>query len=97
MHAVVGTGSLLHFPTRRSSDLSRTASSPVNAFGSTPARASITPAGTAFAGVMLALAGVLPDRKRTRLNSCHLGTSYAVFCLKKKKINTTATVNAIRE
>ena len=25
------------------------------------------------------------DRKRTRLNSSHLGTSYAVFCLKKKR------------
>src|SRR5262245_62584391 len=30
-----------------------------------------------------------PDRKSTRLNSSHLGISYAVFCLKKKK--TTAT------
>src|SRR5258705_1531576 len=27
----------------------------------------------------------LPDRKSTRLNSSHLGISYAVFCLKKKK------------
>src|SRR5436853_5022809 len=25
-----------------------------------------------------------PDRKSTRLNSSHLGSSYAVFCLKKK-------------
>src|SRR5205814_10170897 len=34
-----------------------------------------------------ALAGVVPqqDRKSTRLNSSHLGISYAVFCLKKKK------------
>src|SRR5262245_63393941 len=28
--------------------------------------------------------GVLGDRKSTRLNSSHLGISYAVFCLKKK-------------
>src|SRR5262245_63381875 len=28
------------------------------------------------------------DRKSTRLNSSHLGISYAVFCLKKKKKNT---------
>src|SRR5205814_7683544 len=28
------------------------------------------------------------DRKSTRLNSSHLGISYAVFCLKKKKYNT---------
>src|SRR5258705_7917578 len=29
---------------------------------------------------------VFLDRKSTRLNSSHLGISYAVFCLKKKKI-----------
>src|ERR1039458_10631866 len=28
----------------------------------------------------------LRDRKSTRLNSSHLGISYAVFCLKKTKI-----------
>src|ERR1039458_10604925 len=27
---------------------------------------------------------VIQDRKSTRLNSSHLGISYAVFCLKKK-------------
>src|SRR5262245_62943660 len=30
------------------------------------------------------------DRKSTRLNSSHLGISYAVFCLKKKKTQTIA-------
>src|SRR5437899_7176315 len=30
----------------------------------------------------------LGDRKSTRLNSSHLGISYAVFCLKKKKTET---------
>src|SRR5256885_9391095 len=29
---------------------------------------------------------LVPDRKSTRLNSSHLVISYAVFCLKKKKI-----------
>src|SRR6266850_6397886 len=29
------------------------------------------------------------DRKSTRLNSSHLVISYAVFCLKKKKINSS--------
>src|SRR5205814_10163784 len=29
------------------------------------------------------------DRKSTRLNSSHLGISYAVFCLKKKNKNTS--------
>src|SRR5471030_3391177 len=34
------------------------------------------------------------DRKSTRLNSSHLGISYAVFCLKKKKHdNKSALVN----
>src|SRR5947199_7346918 len=32
-----------------------------------------------------AVIGMLLDRKSTRLNSSHLGISYAVFCLKKKK------------
>src|ERR1035441_10957556 len=32
------------------------------------------------------------DRKSTRLNSSHLGISYAVFCL-KKKINNLLTEN----
>src|SRR5947199_2602155 len=30
-------------------------------------------------------AKLVRDRKSTRLNSSHLGISYAVFCLKKKK------------
>src|SRR3712207_6891885 len=29
------------------------------------------------------------DRKSTRLNSSHANISYAVFCLKKKKVQTT--------
>src|SRR3712207_7492468 len=33
-----------------------------------------------------------PDRKSTRLNSSHANISYAVFCLKKKKINKTKYV-----
>src|SRR5207253_6182355 len=35
------------------------------------------------------------DRKSTRLNSSHVAISYAVFCLKKKKIKTS-TDNQIR-
>src|SRR3712207_7633817 len=33
------------------------------------------------------------DRKSTRLNSSHAYISYAVFCLKKKKIQTTLINN----
>src|SRR3712207_9359461 len=46
------------------------------------------PAAAALQGVTLAV-GVfvhLEDRKSTRLNSSHANISYAVFCLKKKKI-----------
>src|SRR5258705_7837963 len=32
------------------------------------------------------------DRKSTRLNSSHLGISYAVFCLKKKKNTPTSSI-----
>src|SRR3712207_7991765 len=35
--------------------------------------------------------GCLLDRKSTRLNSSHANISYAVFCLKKKKITITST------
>src|SRR5437764_4675452 len=35
----------------------------------------------------LAITNVQTDRKSTRLNSSHRCISYAVFCLKKKKIN----------
>src|SRR5262245_65344547 len=43
-----------------------------------------------FANEDLALEHVVAeDRKSTRLNSSHLGISYAVFCLKKTKPATT--------
>src|SRR5690349_22148951 len=38
---------------------------------------------------------VLGDRKSTRLNSSHVEISYAVFCLKKKRVqNSTSTKSA---
>src|SRR2546427_4819692 len=36
--------------------------------------------------------GDLRDRKSTRLNSSHSQISYAVFCLKKKKLNKQETI-----
>src|SRR5262245_64924159 len=36
--------------------------------------------------------GPIIDRKSTRLNSSHLGISYAVFCLKKKKPRSTRVI-----
>src|SRR5947199_7576343 len=35
--------------------------------------------------LLVVAGGWVLDRKSTRLNSSHLGISYAVFCLKKKK------------
>src|SRR5256885_12700915 len=48
----------------------------------------ITPHRVKLDGALDRLGGVAdrPDRKSTRLNSSHLVISYAVFCLKKKKI-----------
>src|SRR5437899_6628462 len=63
------------FPTRRSSDLGRTATG-LKKWRPTSAPISSTESDDVF---------VARDRKSTRLNSSHLGISYAVFCLKKKK------------
>src|SRR2546430_13344196 len=38
---------------------------------------------------------ILVDRKSTRLNSSHSQISYAVFCLKKKKAEVSATTETI--
>src|SRR5690625_5538894 len=49
----------------------------------------------------LLLGGILPpylqDRKSTRLNSSHVAISYAVFCLKKKKICILYNMTAMRD
>src|SRR5690606_39429073 len=43
------------------------------------------PVGVLVAGHALAMVGAVGiDRKSTRLNSSHVKSSYAVFCLKKK-------------
>src|SRR5438045_5420115 len=95
---------VLHsFPTRRSSDLTTI----LGWFQ--PRAANATDSSSAI--LLLVILHVFPtadvrdpagmfsvpaqDRKSTRLNSSHLGISYAVFCLKKKK-NTTNTTH-IRE
>src|SRR5947199_2187412 len=41
--------------------------------------------GDGFPDIVALFGNPSPDRKSTRLNSSHLGISYAVFCLKKKK------------
>src|SRR5690349_23603171 len=37
----------------------------------------------------------LGDRKSTRLNSSHVEISYAVFCLKKKTVNTSSYIDHV--
>src|SRR5947209_12377887 len=60
------------FPSRRSSDLQR------NPSLSHAAHSGESALGWAFR--------MYRDRKSTRLNSSHANISYAVFCLKKKKV-----------
>src|SRR5690606_41287502 len=44
-------------------------------------------------GYLTKASWVRADRKSTRLNSSHVKISYAVFCLKKKKINQKSITN----
>src|SRR5690625_7725998 len=70
------------FPTRRSSDL--------GAVDQADGRLEDRDAGPLGpgegAGDVKAIFGEELDRKSTRLNSSHVAISYAVFCLKKKKL-----------
>src|SRR5206468_11879515 len=67
------------FPTRRSSDLSRSCSARTNARPAPPSSARRTGSRLSRSRVSASR-----DRKSTRLNSSHDQISYAVFCLKKK-------------
>src|SRR5690606_40484519 len=94
---------LLSFPTRRSSDLDGTGSQKVENveitdFGPIPERAGfifrlktmwrVVRDGSFEKGEVVHFHdGIFLDRKSTRLNSSHVKTSYAVFCLKKKIIS----------
>src|SRR5258705_6313526 len=59
-----------------------------------PALTTILLPPTPTVGSTLKVVGTGTDRKSTRLNSSHLGISYAVFCLKKK--NTFGIVKVYR-
>src|SRR5205814_8889342 len=76
------------FPTRRSSDLFRiTLVSIQTCTQAAPPRYGPVVADSAFSGnctLRSPNGSTCKDRKSTRLNSSHLGISYAVFCLKKK-------------
>src|SRR5262245_65283064 len=71
------------FPTRRSSDLpGRT----LAALYLEPLRAWAAAHGGRVRDDGAPLVLLVEDRKSTRLNSSHLGISYAVFCLNKKML-----------
>src|SRR5690606_42050246 len=90
------------FPTRRSSDLTRTRAGhtpPISSSSVTGQPRAIASSGCASTRAVTSVHEVPPgvlvstvspgDRKSTRLNSSHEKISYAGFCLKKKE---TATV-----
>src|SRR5690242_21608159 len=69
------------FPTRRSSDLLLLRAGQERRRRRLPRR---EPGGRSQEGASAARG---QDRKSTRLNSSHMSISYAVFCLKKKKLS----------
>src|SRR5699024_12878647 len=71
------------FPTRRSSDLSARST---RAVAVTSSWARTRPWARPTAACSAPAWRTWTDRKSTRLNSSHVSISYAVFCLKKKKI-----------
>src|SRR5690625_6699481 len=74
------------FPTRRSSDLllQQPAGGPTDGLGEPVERGGHHRRGRLTGDI----ANVRDqDRKSTRLNSSHVAISYAVFCLKKKKLD----------
>src|SRR5262245_64574081 len=79
------------FPTRRSSDLCHLQGQVFVGRGARVGKESWLMPGAVVAAecevgcrVRLQPGVIVGDRKSTRLNSSHLGISYAVFCLKKK-------------
>src|SRR5438045_9775945 len=77
------------FPTRRSSDL-ETAVTNLPIPRTDPFTCNQS-AMVELDGAHVRLLVCHSDRKSTRLNSSHLGISYAVFCLKKTKKNKYVT------
>src|SRR5438105_9098215 len=77
---------LLSFPTRRSSDLKQCEAINDGAAERCHSCGMQFPAQSAAPAQSADWAGNCIDRKSTRLNSSHEWISYAVFCLKKKKV-----------
>src|SRR5437773_6832566 len=88
MRRSAGRRSLHSFPTRRSSDLqlregAEIYSGHVDRDRQVPSAMIVS---VARVQIELPVIEALGDRKSTRLNSSHITISYAVFCLKKKKL-----------
>src|SRR5439155_19974480 len=80
------TGDVLSFPTRRSSDLGHAVDGRLRLCSPRGLHAGFGDcSGHARRGRCRGRAGL--DRKSTRLNSSHVATSDAVFCLEKKRGN----------
>src|SRR3989454_7840214 len=87
------------FPYTSSSDLLYRFDPPCLSFGRhEPARSRYDRAAIARLGIDVVrrpTGGRAVDRKSTRLNSSHLVISYAVFCLKKKRLGRLAEESSI--
>src|SRR5436853_5036977 len=68
---------------------------PISFPSTTSTRPSCTCLASITSGSRSATRGKI-DRKSTRLNSSHLGISYAVFCLKKKKKKNQHKVQIVK-
>src|SRR5690606_39626061 len=98
-----GPPHLHSFPTRRSSDLDLNRARALLIHGRLPenlARGGVSSGAAVWRPTMITgpdtvqsprparrVTAALKDRKSTRLNSSHVKISYAVFCLKKKRVN----------
>src|SRR5687768_17805108 len=91
------------FPTRRSSDLPFVRPDVVPVLGLLGATAGVDDdEGFHIAVLVIVIVGEFEvriglgqDRKSTRLNSSHGYISYAVFCLKKKKITMQSVTSSV--
>src|SRR5690349_23943800 len=100
IYAEAATPELHSFPTRRSSDLNtgRQIARKIEMQNAADAAAVSSAVWIARGMNVISMDNVgmtETDRKSTRLNSSHVETSYAVFCLKKKNTNPAKSFNTL--